>query len=249
MFAVNSFWARSHAPRRAASCLSCRNTSCGAAAAEMPQPSEPDSFLYASAMEMGLSPKVRDMMPHAATARREQFSGPAVTAEWEAEISAKSKMEQVSLEEQLTAQASRLYFDKEFDGAAYLWERALYLSRKHDQGAEKEAALCSNVAAACHSLCEFEEAIARYEAAASIFEKAIAASNRVERWLGDTARTQRRVDYIRHRIAQAAREETPTQGEWLDSDARVRHGSKEDFERSTGRVTAAEHRTVNEGRL
>lgn len=183
-------------------------------------------------MEMGLSPKIH-------RTRRAQWSGPPISYEWETEIASKPKHEQIELQQQMAAQASSLYFDKEFDGAAFLWERCLYLTRMHSLGAEKEAALCSNVGAACHSLGEFDEAISRYEAAAELFAATIAASNRLDRWMGDTDRTQRRIDYIRHRISQASREEPPTQGEWLDSDARVQRGTKQDFERSSDGARAA----------
>ena len=185
-----------------------------------PPPSPDERYLYASEMEMGLSPrKSHEPGSSSLPTRRAQWQGPPVTSEWQAsEIDNKTYDQHVRLEEQLTQQASSLYFDQEFDGAAFLWSRSLFLVRKWNQGAEKEAAICSNIGAALHNLGEWDLARDHYSSAQALFESLDATRNRLDRWFdgGAKDRTQRKIDYIQNRMEQCAREERPTQGEWLD---------------------------------
>ena len=184
------------------------------------------SHLYASAMEMGMSPKTYEPGSSSSAtlpSRRAQWQGPPVSTEWQAEaIDNKTYDEHMRLEEKLTAEASSMYFDQNFDAAAFLWSRSLFIVRKWKMGLEKEAAICSNIGAACHSLGEWDEACEHYSSAKALFEGLDGTRNRLDRWLdsGAALRTQRKIDYILNRMEQCANEERPTQGEWLDVRAR-----------------------------
>lgn len=181
----------------------------------------PESYLYASEMEMGLSPKAKCKVP----AKDPRFLGPPLSAEFEDEIAELKRTggeeAVIRQEEHIASEAQRLFFSREYHGAAFLYVRALRAAQLANRDAGQQATLISNTGAALHFLGEFDEAIEHYERALTLFDKQKDSLGRLGKWFDDNA-TTRRVEFVRERIMLAMQGERPTPGKYLDSSARPR---------------------------
>ena len=128
-----------------------------------------DPFLYASEMEMGLSPQhgagPSDAEWRATTSRRSNLLvrtlnpppvicryGPPITDEWKASLESLGEAARIHRMEEFTSTAAKLLFNaREFHGAAFLFSRALHIAQQAKSVSDETvAALTNNVAAAYH---------------------------------------------------------------------------------------------------
>mmetsp|Transcript_12001 Transcript_12001/g.39458 ORF Transcript_12001/g.39458 Transcript_12001/m.39458 type:complete len:210 (-) Transcript_12001:86-715(-) len=185
-----------------------------------------DPFLYASEMEMGLSPQ------HGAGPSDAEWYGPPITDEWKASLESLGEAARIHRMEEFTSTAAKLLFNaREFHGAAFLFSRALHIAQQAKSVSDETvAALTNNVAAAYHGLGEWDEAVDRFKTAIQLFEALEAKRHSIGKWLdGDS--TQRKIDFIRGRMELAARHERPPPDEWLDSSGTVRQGGADYFDK------------------
>ena len=179
-----------------------------------------DSHVYASEMEMGVSPKA---VHTGQSSECQCYFGPPITSSWEEDFAklrrTESEVAVQRYEQKLSEDAQKHYFANEFDSAAFLFARALRAAQLSGRDAELEATLTSNLGSALHNMGEFDEAIEKYQEALRIFERCHGARGPVGKWMGGQA-TLRRTAFVRDRLQMATQGERPEPGKYLDSNAR-----------------------------
>ena len=189
-----------------------------------------EAYVYASEMELGLSPKSRgtDDNRRVELAGRQQPQGPALSDQWKESLRGQPHHYLQGEQSRMIAEASSLYFRDDFDGAAFLWERALFIARHLNAPTDVTATLCSNMGAAYHHLGEWDLANERYDEAIRSFVDLQASRGRLSRWM-DGALTQRRIEFVRSRQELIHREERPPEGEYLDGQGTLRKDGRKAY--------------------